>query len=150
MNSLKEHLKKYAERELELTGFKETSFGKDSVTLLENLADLTNGDINVMRQLCEWLPRLVERIPISPITEDDFQLEQHGNESTDVWRCTRYPHVYRTTDGKYWNDRAVVFKHIDSVEGEQMFLYRPGGSKREITLPYFPVTEIQYLPKDDQ
>lgn len=150
MNSLKEHIKKYAERELELTGFKETSFGKDSVNLLVNLVDLTNSDISVMRQLCEWLPRLIERIPISPITEDDFQLEQHGDKSKDVWRCTRYPHVYRTNDGKYWNDRAVIFKYFDSVEGEQMFFYGSEGSKCEITLPYFPVTEIKYLPKVDQ
>jgi len=148
MSSFKEHLKKYVEKELELTGFNNTLFGKNAIELLENLADLTNGDINTMKQLCEWLPRLVERIPISPITEEDFQLEQHGSDSLDVWRCTRYPHVYKTNDGKYWNDRAVAFKFSNSVGNDQMFLYRPGGSKREITLPYYPVTEIQYIAED--
>jgi hypothetical protein len=150
MSSFKEHLKKYAETELELTGFKETSFGKNAIELLENLADLTNGDPNTMKQLCEWLPRLVERIPISPITEKDFQLEEHGDITLDVWRCTRYPQVYKTNDGKYWNDRAVIFKNPNSTGGEYMLLYRPGGSKREITLPYYPVTEVQYITEDSR
>jgi hypothetical protein len=150
MSSFKEHLKEYAEKELELTGFNETSFSKTAIELLENLADLTNGDAETMKQLCYWLPRLIDRIPISPITETDFELENpnHEHSELNLMRCTRYPQVYQTTDGKYWDDRAVAFRFVDSPETDRMFVYRPNGSKREITLPYYPNTKIEYLDKD--
>ena len=58
------------------------------------------------------------------ITEADF--DQDG-------RCARYEYIYRAADGKYYNDRAVVFKKgLDS-----QYIYQgQNRSKREITLPY--------------
>lgn len=147
----KEHLKKYAEAELELTGFDKTNVGKTILQLLDELSDITRGDASTMKQICGWLPRLIDRIPISPITEEDFEPECYGdNKNLTVMRCTRYPYVYKSNDGKYWNDRAVAFKFKNSPDSEIMFLYRMNGSKREITLPYYPTTDIEILDSDNQ
>ena len=146
MTSNKDYLKKYAERELGLIGFDKTDFGKTLLQLLDNLSDLTEGDPFTMKQLGNFLPRLLDRMPISPITETDFEPEYHGtNNEMIVMRCTRYPYVYKSNDGKYWNDRAVAFKFKNASESDIMFLYRPNGSKREITLPYYPTMVIEEI-----
>ena len=147
MSLSKDYLKKYAETELALTGFDKTDFGKTVLQLLDDLSKLTDHDASTMKQLCQWLPRLIDRIPISPITEIDFELEHPGQEHSqlNLMRCTRYPQVYQTADGKYWDDRAVAFRFANSPETDRMFVYRPNGSKREITLPYYPNTKVEYL-----
>lgn len=147
----KEYLKKYAETELELTGFDKTDVGKTILQLLDELSDVTKGDASTMKQICGWLPRLIDGIPISPITEEDFKPEYYGNNNENllVMRCTRYPYVYKSNDGKYWNDRAVGFKFKNAPETDIMFLYKPNGSKREITLPYYPTMLIEELDADN-
>lgn len=145
-----EYLKKYAEKELELTGFDKTNFGKTLLKLLDDLAEVADNDTSTMKILCEWLPRLIDKMPISPITEDDFAPEYNGpGGGASVMRCTRYPFVYKTGDGKYWNDRAVGFKFKNSPAPDIMFLYKKNGSKREITLPYYPNTIVEELDADN-
>ena len=68
MTAFKEHLKNYASKELELSGFDQTSFGKTVLILLDDLAELTQSDVETMKQLCNLLPRLIDQIPIAPIT----------------------------------------------------------------------------------
>jgi hypothetical protein len=147
MSSFKEHLKEYAERELELSGFDQTEFGRTALKLLDDLADLTRGDAETMKQLCALLPRLIDRKPLSPITEEDFELETYteGDRSIEILRCTRYPYVYKM-DGKYYDDRAVAFRNADSAESDRMYIYQNGNSsKQEIKLPYFPNEEVKIL-----
>ena len=150
MSLSKEYLKNYAQKELELTGFSETPVGKTMLVLLENLTDITNGDATIMKQLCEWLPRMIDCMPICPITEEDFILECQldNNIELSIMRCTRYYYIYQTADGKYWNDRAVAFKLKNSPETDLMFLYGDGGSRREITLPYYPITIIEDIDRE--
>jgi hypothetical protein len=150
MSSFKEHLKKYAEKELELSGFDQTEFGKTALKLLDDLADLTKGDSETMKQLCGLLPRLIDRRPLSPITEADFETETHteGDRTVEISRCTRYPYVYKM-DGKYYDDRAVAFRRIDSADTDRMYIYQSGNSsKQEITLPYFPSEEVRVLQQE--
>jgi len=147
MLTFKEHLFAYANRELELAGFNQTEFGKTVLKMLEDLADLTHNNPQTMKQLCLLLPRLINREPLTAITEDDFEVETHsqGDRSVEISRCTRYPYIYKSIDGKYWNDRAVAFKFKNSPETDLMFLYRPNGSKREITLPYYLTTDVEEI-----
>jgi hypothetical protein len=150
MNTFKEYLGKYAERELELSGFDQTEFGKTALKLLADLADLTKGDPETMKQLCGLLPRLIDRRPLTSITERDFEVETHveGDRSVEIQRCTRYPYVYKM-DGKYWDDRAIAFRRADSTELDRMYLYQTGNSsKQEITLPYFPSEEVRVLQQE--
>jgi hypothetical protein len=150
MSAFKQHLKTYVERELKLSGFDQTEFGKTSLKLLEDLADLTQGDSETMKQLCSLLPRLIDRKPLTAITEDDFEMEIYteGDRTVEISRCTRYPYVYKM-DGKYWDDRAVAFRRADSAESDRMYIYQTGNSsKQEITLPYFPSEEVRVLQQE--
>ena len=145
--TFKEHLQKYAERELELSGFDQTEFGKTALKLLDDLADLTQGDAETMKQLCALLPRLIDRRPLSPITEADFETETYseGDRSVEILRCTRYLYVYKM-DGKYWDDRAVAFQREDSRPGDRMYVYQSGNSsKQERSLPYFLVERLRKI-----
>ena len=151
MSTFKEHLSAYANSELELAGFDQTEFGKTSLKLLDNLADLTNGDPDTMKQLCSLLPRLIDQLPIAPITEADFAPEYHsqGDNTVTIYRCTRYSWVYRTEDGKYWDDRAVAFKFVDSADADRMYIYQSGNSsKQEVTLPYYPEFKVEIISRD--
>jgi hypothetical protein len=145
--TFKEHLAKYAERELALSGFDQTNFGKTALKLLDDLADLTQGDPETMKQMCGMLSRLIDRQPLTAITEDDFETETHsdGDRTVEILRCTRYPYAYKM-DGKYYDDRAVAFRRADSAESDRMYIYQSGNSsKQEITLPYFPSKEVRTL-----
>jgi hypothetical protein len=147
MSTFKEHLKKYAEKELELSGFDQTEFGKTALKLLDDLADLTHGDSETMKQLCNMLTRLIDCRPLTAITEEDFEAETYseGDRTVEILRCTRYPYVYKM-DGKYYDDRAVAFRRVDSAESDKMYIYQSGNSsKQEIELPYFPSEEIKTL-----
>lgn len=145
--NFKEHLREYAERELELIGFMDSEFGPACLEFLEKCADVAGSDPESMKQICEIVPRLIDRRPLSAITEADFAAETHaeGKKSLEILRCTRYPHLYKM-DGKYWNDRAVAFRRADSAETDRMYIYQSGNSsKQEVELPYFPREEIRTL-----
>lgn len=148
INTATDQLLEYARTELKTINFDQIDIGNTILQFLEQSAELTGNDASSMKQLANILLLLIDRYPISPITEDDFQLEQHG-ENLTMMRCTRYPYIYQSSDGKYWNDRAVAFKFKDAPDGDIMFLYRPNGSKREITLPYFPSMAVEYINEDN-
>jgi len=150
MSSFKEHLKKYAERELELSGFDQTEFGKTALKLLDELVDLTQGDSETMKHLCALLPRLIDRMPLTAITESDFDAETYSekDQTVEILRCNRYPYVYKI-DGKYYDDRAIAFRKAGSLESDRMYIYQTNNSsKQEITLPYFPSEEIKILQQE--
>lgn len=144
----KHHLIKYAERELKLIGFMESDFGPACLDFLETCADIVGSDPETMKQLCNLLPRLIDRRPLSPITKEDFETETHteGDRSLEIQRCTRYPHLYRMPDGRYYDDRAVAFRRADSAETDRMYIYQCGNSsKQEVELPYFPNEDVRTL-----
>jgi hypothetical protein len=145
-----DHLIKFAENELKLIGFDQAPVGQTMLEFLKNSAELSNNDSVTMAEMSNMLTKLINRQPISPITEADFKLEYPDQEHSqlNLMRCTRYPHVYQSADGKYWDDRAVAFRFANSPETDRMFVYRPNGSKREITLPYYPDTKVEYLNQD--
>ena len=152
MSLFKEHLKKFAERELQLTGFDQTEFGKIVPMLLDEIADLTHGDPESMKQLCSILPRLIDKRPLSLITETDFETETQteADRTLEILRCTRYPYLYKM-DGKYYDDRAVAFRRADSPETDRMYIYQTGNSsKQEVQLPYFPREEVRVIQQEYQ
>jgi hypothetical protein len=103
-----------------------------------------------MKQLCALLPRLIDRRPLTAITEDDFELETYseGDRTVEILRCTRYPYLYKQ-DRKYWDDRAVAFRKAGSADTDRMYIYQTANSsKQEITLPYFPREEVKVLQKE--
>jgi len=147
--SFKDQLIRYAERELGLIGFMNSPLGKVCLDFLETCAEVTNEDADSMKHVCEILPRLIDLRPLSPITEDDFAVEVPTDTDQDakVTRSTRYPYLYRTSDGKYYDDRAVVFQEIDSNGNTNtVYLYQEvNSSKQEVELPYFPIQQVKNL-----
>lgn len=94
-----------------------------------------------------FITRLIDRKPLSPISEADFEVETHteGSRTVEIERCTRYPYLYKM-DGKYWDDRAIAFQKKDSAPGDRMYIYQSGNSsKQEVELPYFPSEEVKIL-----
>jgi len=147
MLDFKKYLREYAERELELTGFMQAPFGEACLEFLDKLADVAGDDPASMKQVAAIIPRLIDRQPLSPITETDFEAETHreGDRTVEILRCTRYPHVYKM-DGTYYDDRAIAFRRADSAESDRMYVYQGGNSsKQEVTLPYFPRERIERL-----
>ena len=150
MNTLKETLKSYAETELKLSGFDQTEFGETALRLLDNLVDLSKGDVDTMKQLCGLIPKLIDRKPLTAITEDDFEIETYseGDQNIEILRCTRYPYVY-SMNGKYYDDRAVAFRRYNRPESDRMYIYQTtNSSKQEITLPYYPVEEVRVIQQE--
>ena len=147
MTEFKRYQREYAERELELTGFMETAFGETCLKFLDDLADVAGEDPESMKTVAGMLTRLIDRRPLSAITEEDFETETHveGSRTVEIARCTRYPYLYKQ-DGKYYDDRAVAFQREDSQPGDRMYVYQSGNSsKQEVKLPYFPVERIERL-----
>jgi len=146
-----DHLIKYAENELKLIGFDQTPVGETMLEFLKNSAELSKNDLATMTELSGMLTRLINRQPISPITESDFVSETYTENSNtvEIMRCTRYPYLYRMPDGKYYDDRAVAFRYADSNSNDKMYLYQSEkGSKQEVTLPYYPNEELRILVQD--
>jgi len=149
----KEHLRKYAEKELKLIGFMESEFGNVCLEFLDKCADIAGSDPESMKKICEIMPRLIDRRPLSPITEQDFEVETstEENNSLEIYRCTRYPYLYRMPDGKYYDDRAIAFRRASSAETDRMYIYQTGNSsKQEIQLPYLPREEVRILQQEYQ
>ena len=148
--NFKEHLREYAEKELELIGFMQSEFGPVCLEFLDKCADVAGNDPESMKRICEIVPRLIDRRPLSAITEADFEAETHseGDRTVEILRCTRYPYLYKM-GGKYYDDRAVAFRRADSAETDRMYIYQSGNSsKQEVELPYFPKEEVRVLQQE--
>lgn len=139
----KESLKKYSEAELSVTGFIDTEFGKATLVLLDSLAELSQNNPKVMKELCNIFPRLIDKMPISPITEEDFAEDPEGSEDVRS-RCIRYYHIYKHVNGKYYNNRAKAFVREGDDLNNKMYTSK---SVQEIILPYIPVEEVEIVPR---
>lgn len=151
MLTFKEHLRKYAEKELTLIGFMNSEFGSACLDFLDKCADISGSHPESMKKICEILPRLIDLNPLSPISESDFVPETYEKDGQrlELLRCTRYPYLYRMPDGKYYDDRAIAFRRADGSESDRMYVYQSGNSsKQEVTVPYFPREEIRILKEE--
>lgn len=129
IESVTEHTK----RELELLGLHDIGLDVVVTEFIKGLHAKLGNQPSVMKTITNYVEQLIDKKPIAPITEVDF--DQGG-------RCTRYEYIYRAADGRYYNDRPVVFKKgLDS-----QYIYQgQNRSKREISLPYVLSEEIQVL-----
>jgi hypothetical protein len=145
-----DHFLEFAKKELALINFDQSDINEPMLAFLEQNSKICNNDPASMKQIINLLNRVVDKLPLSAITEEDFEPEHHsenGNSIT-VYRCTRYPHVYKM-NGRYYDDRAVSFKFADNAETDIMYLYQGGnGSKQEISLPYYPNPIIKVIARD--
>ena len=151
MENNSNYLIEYATKELELIGFDKCGLGETIITFLEQSSTICSNDLASMKQLASMFDRLIDKLPLSPITEDDFydEVYEEQNNAVTFKRTKRYPHIYQDTDGKYYDDRAYAFRLPGANLNDKIYMYQNGfNSKQEITLPYFPNEQIIDLPKD--
>ena len=129
IESVIEHTK----RELKLLGLDHVGIDTVVVDFIEGLHAKLGNQPGVMKTVTNYTEKLIDKKPIAPITEEDF--DEDG-------RCIRCEYIYRASDGKYYNDRAIAFKKGLSTQ----YIYQgQRRSKQGIGLPYVPSEEIQVL-----
>ena len=124
---------KHSETELKLLGLDQTPLGPAIITFIKELHGTLGNQPSLMKSVTKQVGDLIDKKPIALITEKDFVDD----------RCVRYPYIYKSEDGKYYNDRAVVFKKGNDIQ----YMYEcQRCSKQEITLPYVLREEVVLLP----
>ena len=124
---------KHSETELKLLGLDQTPLGPAITTFIKELHGTLGNQPGLMKSLLKQVGDLIDKKPLAPITEKDFVDD----------RCVRYPYIYKAQDGRYYNDRAVVFKKSYDDPDSQ---YRGGPSKQGITLPYILREKVVLIP----
>ena len=127
----------YSKQELELIGFDKSDLGEVVIDTIKKLHGSVGNQPTAIKSILKMMSDLVDKKPISVITERDF--DENG-------RCTRCDYIYRAKDGKYYNDRAVVFKRSWEDPSEQYVYQGQNRSKKEITLPYILRQEVVLVP----
>ena len=127
----------YSKQELELIGFDKSDLSDVMLETMKKIHESVGNKPNAMKYILKMMIDLVDKKPISVITENDF--DENG-------RCTRCDYIYRAKDGKYYNDRAVVFKRSWEDPSEQYVYQGQNRSKKEITLPYILRQETILIP----
>lgn len=126
---------KYSETELKLLGLDQTPIGPAIITFIKELHGALGNQPGIMKSLLKQVGDLIDKKPIALITEEDFVDD----------RCVRYPYIYKS-GGKYYNDRAIVFKKSYDDLNSQYVYQGQMRSKQEISLPYILREEIMLLP----
>ena len=127
---------KYSETELKLLGLDQTPIGPAITTFIKELHGVLGNQPGLMKSITKQIGYLIDKKPLAPITEKDFVDD----------KCTRYEYIYKAQDGKYYNDRAVVFKKSYDDPNSQYIYQGQMRSKREITLPYVLREEAVLIP----
>ena len=127
----------YSQSELELIGFDKSVLSDVMLETIKKIHGAVGNQPSVMKSVLKMMSDLVDKKPISVINESDF--DENG-------KCTRYEYIYRAKDGKYYNDRAVVFKRSWEDPSEQYVYQGQNSSKKEIALPYILREEVVLIP----
>ena len=127
---------KHSEKELHLLDLDQTNLGPLILDFIKNLQQTLGNQPTVMKSILKITADLVDQKPITPITEADFVND----------KCTRCSYIYKSEDGKYYNDRAVVFKKSYDDPNSQYVYQGQQRSKQEISLPYVLREEIVLVP----
>ena len=127
----------YSKSELELIGFDKSELGDIMLETIKKIHESVGNKSVLIKTIIRMMSDLVDKKPISVITENDF--DEGG-------RCTRYEYIYRDKDGKYYNDRAVVFKKSLDDPNSQYLYQGQERSKKEIVLPYILREETRIIP----
>ena len=131
-----EDILKHSETELELLGLDHTKLGPLILGFTKDLHGTLGNQPTAMKSILRTMINLIDKKPVAPITETDFVDD----------KCTRCSYIYKSKDGRYYNDRAVVFKKSYDDPSSQYMYQGQQGSKQEITLPYVLREEIVIIP----
>ena len=137
--------------EMNLINAADNAAGKCVLNFVKELSDITNDGSEIMVIYGEMLKRIFGRKILSPITEKDFNIELYDNgiEKVEIARCTRIPSVIKSFDGKYYNEKGIVYINIKNPT-HKMYIYEGIlNSRVEITLPYDGEEKVIYLDDNE-
>ena len=126
----------YSENEMKLLNFDKNGLSDVIIKFIKELHGHVGNQPVIMKSILKNIQDLIDKKPIALITEKDFV--------DDI--CTRYEYIYKAQNGRYYNDRAVVFKKSYDDPSSQYVYQGQHRSKQEITLPYFLHEETVLLP----
>jgi hypothetical protein len=126
----------YSENEMRLLNFDKNGLSDVIIKFIKELHGHVGNQPVIMKSILKNIQDLIDKKPIALITEKDFVDD----------RCTRYEYIYKAQNGRYYNDRAVVFKKSYDDPSSQYVYQGQHRSKQEITLPYFLHEETVLLP----
>jgi Holliday junction resolvasome RuvABC ATP-dependent DNA helicase subunit len=126
----------YSENEMRLLNFDKNGLSDVIIKFIKELHGHVGNQPVIMKSILKNIQDLIDKKPIALITEKDFV--------DDI--CTRYEYIYKAQNGRYYNDRAVVFKKSYDDPSSQYVYQGQHRSKQEITLPYFLHEETVLLP----
>ena len=127
---------KHSETELKLLGLDQTPLGPAIITFIKELHGTLGNQPSLMKSVTKQVGDLIDKKSVAPITEKDFVND----------KCVRCSYIYKSEDGKYYNDRAVVFKKSYDDPSSQYIYQGQQRSKQEITLPYILREDIVLIP----
>jgi len=149
-----DYILEYAERELRLANLLDHHpIASSTLAFLKDLCDLTLCQPQAMTHFMNVVHQLTEMKPITPITEADFEEQAidagNGNVVTRHV-CTRWSSIHKASDGKYYDDQAVVFRVKNRPDLGSMFMYQGSfSSKKQIELPYAVQPQIVELSEQE-
>lgn len=127
---------KHSETELNLLGLDQTKLCPLILDFIRDLQGSMGNQPTAIKSILKTIGHLVDQKPVAPITEKDFVND----------KCVRCSYIYKSEDGKYYNDRAVVFKKGYDDPSSQYIYQGQQRSKQEITLPYVLREDIVLIP----
>ena len=133
---------KYYENELTLSEFINTDYGNSILNYLTFLQKSNNCNGFAINKVQELVKRLLDGMPLTPITSDDLYFD----EITNTKKSRRYEWLVEL-NGEFYDTHAVAYVEADGSEG-----YREDGnyrSTKKVTLPYYPVREYIHLNKNE-
>jgi hypothetical protein len=150
MNNGLDFIIEHAEKELDLIGMKDLPVGRSIIDLIVKAGLVCNNETHVVREICNFLPVLLNGGLLSPITENDFVetvAEDGKGNLVKIIQCTRRDSVYKDPNtGEYYDERGICFINKNNPVEHKMYIYNEDkNSKTKIELPYFPVEKIVYL-----
>ena len=142
-----DYILEYAQRELSLANFDNHPIASSTLTFIKDICGMTNCDPKAMTHFTHVLQQLIAMKPITPITENDFDLQEIETVTRHV--CTRWSSIYKADDGKYYDDQAVIFRVKNRPDLGSMCIYQGSlSSKKEITLPYVVDPQVIELTEE--
>jgi hypothetical protein len=146
-----DYLVERTKREFNCSNFNDTELIESTLNFFKLCAKFTNNNPDDMKKFVDILHLLIDDIPITPITENNFveEIYKEGeNPEYKFWRCTRYKYLYKTIDGKYWDDRAIAFVYKDDLNTVFYTYGNKLNSKQQVTLPYYPTQRLEYIDRE--
>ena len=137
----------YAEQELQKNNLINTDIGKLIMQLIETSLKFGDGNAFMLFHISDMLDRLTKKLPLLPLEENEM-VDTPVLNSPSQLRHSRYFPVFKSGDGKYYDDQAIAYI---TPHGGYTYFYGNSeyNSTKEIQFPYYPKPQYVYISDDN-